>query len=67
MSSQEQYKRERDQLQMFLSEIGDYLAEHSGFVLMNCKRIHYLFTISYVDIQNPYSHFSPMNVRTRAI
>ena len=32
MSSQEQYKRERDQLQMFLSEIGDYLAKHSGFV-----------------------------------
>lgn len=32
MSFSKQYKREREQLQMFLSEIGDYLAEHSGFV-----------------------------------
>lgn len=32
MSSSKQYKLEKEQLQMFLSEIGDYLAEHSGFV-----------------------------------
>lgn len=37
MSIQKQYKRESQQLQIFLNEVGDMLAQHSGFVQRNSK------------------------------